>query len=85
LKSLLVKEETFSLPAMYQPARFRHHYRKTLSKEQRRNRWLLYLGLLLLTVGGNRCTASCRKREPPEPPGQLVLRSERQPVEGSKA
>ena len=58
---------------MRQPARLRNYYRKTLSRQQRRNRWLLYAGLVLLAVVGNRCTASCTRAKVVEPAGRLAV------------
>ena len=48
----------------YRPARYRNGYHRTLTRQQRRNRWLLYAGLALLTLAGNRCTAACSRVEP---------------------
>lgn len=60
---------------MRQPARFRNHYRKTISPQQRRNRLLLYATLALLAIGGNRWVAGCTRVELPqkfEQPGVLA-------------
>ncbi len=61
------------MPLIRQPARFRNHYRKSLTRSQRRNRWLLYAGLALLTLTGNRYATNCSRRPASEPAGKLVL------------
>lgn len=37
--------------------RYRNGYHRTLTRLQRRNRWLLGISLLVLVIGANRCTA----------------------------
>jgi hypothetical protein len=52
----------------YLPARHRNGYHRTLTRQQRHNRWLLWMALVLLTVGGNRLVAGCQQVEPPTGP-----------------
>lgn len=54
----------------HNPARYRNGYHRTLTRQQRRNHWLLWAGLVVLTVTGNRCVASCQRVEPAAEPGR---------------
>lgn len=50
------------------PARYRNAYHRTLTSSQRRNRWLLWVGVGVLAIGGNRWVASCQQAPAPPPP-----------------
>jgi hypothetical protein len=59
----------------YRPARYRNGYHRTRTKAQRRNRWLLYVGLALLTLVSYRCAVWWSRPRPipvPAPMGKLV-------------
>ena len=48
----------------YLPARYRNGYHRTLTRQQRRNRWVLWVAVVVLAVGGNRWVASCQRHAP---------------------
>jgi hypothetical protein len=53
----------------FRPARYRNGYHRILTRRQRRHRWLLYFGLALLALSGNRCAASCTRVKSVSRPG----------------
>ncbi|MBD2768475.1 hypothetical protein IC235_11300 [Hymenobacter sp. BT664] len=57
------------------PARYRNGYHRTLTRQQRRNRWLLYGALVLLTITSNCYVARCQRVEPVTEPGRWAILS----------
>ena len=55
------------------PARYRNGYHRTLTRKQRRNRWLLWGVLALLTVGGNSWVAGCQQVKPSAKPAAMMV------------
>ena len=55
------------------PARYRNGYHRTLTRQQRRNRWLLWAVLALVTVGGNRWVAGCQRVTPVAGPVPILV------------
>lgn len=55
------------------PAHYRNGYHRTLTRKQRRNRWLLWAVLALLTLGGNRLVAGCQRVKPVDEPRPVMV------------
>ena len=55
------------------PARYRNGYHRTLTRQQRRNRWWLWAVLALVTVGGNRWVAGCQRVQPVAEPHPAMV------------
>ena len=55
------------------PARYRNGYHRTLTRKQRRNRWLLWAVLVLIAVGGNRWVAGCQRAKPVDTPPTIMV------------
>ena len=55
------------------PARYRNGYHRTLTRRQRRNRWLLWVSLVLAAVGGNRWVAGCQRVKPLAEPHPIMV------------
>jgi hypothetical protein len=59
----------------YRPARYQNGYHRTLTTAQERNRWGLYLGLLLMLMMTSRCSGwwgPAHEEPKPAPMGKLV-------------
>lgn len=55
------------------PARYRNGYHRTLTRRQRRNRWLLWVVLALITLGGNHWVAGCQRVKPGAEPTTIMV------------
>lgn len=55
------------------PARYRNGYHRTLTRQQRRNRWLLWAVVALMAVGGNRWVAGCQQAKTVAKPATILV------------